>query len=144
MIHVAWIIFWEDRRSGQCSLVICQDPVVKGITTILNRSNPEVKLLLGSGNLLLSIIILNTVRERVYHELNDIRSSPKSNLIRRATTVVMLINEVRCNNPKQNIIHPHIYRSTVPFQYIVYAFIIYLDMVFSRFLFQIMQISTTY
>ena len=38
-------------------MVICQDPVVKGITTIMNRSNPEVKLLLGYGKLLLSIII---------------------------------------------------------------------------------------
>ena len=67
-------------------------------------SNPEVKLLLGYGKLLLSITILNVVLENVYHELNDIRGIPKSNLIRRATIVGMLIHEVRCTNPKQNII----------------------------------------
>ena len=42
-------------------MVIYQDPVVKGIITILNSYNPEVKLLLGFGKLLLSIIILNVV-----------------------------------------------------------------------------------
>ena len=112
------------------------------LTSLINI--PAVKLLFGSGNLLLSIIILNVFIERVHHELNDIRGSPKYNLIRRATTAGMLINEVRCNNPKQNIIHPHIYRSTVPFQYIVYSLLIDLDMVFSRFMFPIMQLSTTY
>ena len=55
MVHVAWIICWEDCISGQCSLVICQDPVVKGIITILNRSNPAVRLLLGSGNFSLAL-----------------------------------------------------------------------------------------
>ena len=144
MIHVAWIICWEECRSGQYSLVICQEPVVKGITTILNRSNPAVKLLLGSGKLLLSIIILYVVLECVFYELNDIRGSPKSNLIRRATIVGMLIHEVRCTNPKQNIIQPHISRSTGPFQYSVCALLIDLDMVFSRFMFPIMQLSTTY
>ena len=88
-------------------MVICQDLVVKGNTTILNRSNPAVKLLLGSGKLLLSIIILYVVLECVFYELNDIRGSPESTLIRRATTLEMLINEVRCTNPKQNIIQPH-------------------------------------
>ena len=144
MIHVAWTIFWEDCRSGQFSLIICQDPVVKGITTILNRSNTAVKLLLGSRKLPLSIIILYVVLECVFYELNDIRGSPKYNLTIRATTVVMLIYEVRCTNPKQNIIQPHISRSTGPFQYSVSAIIIDLDMVFSRFLFPIMQLITTY
>ena len=125
-------------------MVICQEPVVKGITTIMNRSNPEVKLLLGYGKLLLSIIILNVVLENVFHELNDIRGIPKSNLIRRATIVGMLILEVRCTNPKQNTIQPHISRSTGPFQYSVCALLIDLDMVLNRFLFPIMQLSTTY
>ena len=61
MIHVDWVIYLEDCRPGQCSLVICQYPVVKGITKILNMSNPAVKLLLGYGKLLLSIIILIVV-----------------------------------------------------------------------------------
>ena len=125
-------------------MVICQDSVVKGITTIMNRSNPEVKLLLGYGKLLLIIIILNVVLETVCHELNDIRGITKSNLIRRATTVVMLIHEGRCTNPKQNIIQPHISRSTGPLQYSVCALLIYLDMVLNRFTFPIMQLSTTY
>ena len=125
-------------------MVICQDPVVKGTTTIMNRSNPEVRLLLGYGKLLLRIIILYVVLECVFYELNDIRGSPKSNLIRRATIVGMLIHEVRYTNPKQNIIQPHISRSTGPFQYSVCALIIDLDMVFNRFIFPIMQLSTTY
>ena len=66
-------------------MVVCQGPLVKGITTILNRSNPAVKLLLGSGKLLLRIIILNVVLECVFYELNDIRGGPESNLIIRAT-----------------------------------------------------------
>ena len=144
MIHVAWIICWEDCRSGQCSLVIYQEPVVKGIITIMHRSNPAVKLLLDSGKLLLIIIILNMVLEYVYHELNNIRGSPKSNLIRRSTTMGMLIYEVRCTNPKQNIIQPHISRSTGPFQYSVCTLLIDLDMVFSRFMFPIIQLSKTY
>ena len=97
MIHG---IFWEDCGSGQYSLVICQDPVVKGITTIMYRSNPEVKLLLGSGKICLSTTILNMVLECVCRELNDIRGSSKSNLIRRATAVGMLRQKVRCTKPK--------------------------------------------
>ena len=84
------------------------------------------------------------VLENVFHELNDIRGIPKYNLIRRATIVGMLIHEVRSTNPKQNIILPHISRSTGPFQYSVCALLIDLYMVLDRFLFPIMQLSTTY
>ena len=51
---------------------LCQDPLVKGTTKIMNGSNPAVKLLLGSGKLLFSIIILNVVLECVFYELNYI------------------------------------------------------------------------
>ena len=93
---------------------------------------------------LLDMCGLYVVLECVFYELNDIRGSPESNLIRRAITVEMLIYEVRCTNPNQNIIQPNISRSTGPFQYIVCALLIDPEMVFSRFLFPIMQLSTPY
>ena len=125
-------------------MVLCQDSVVKGITTILYMSNPAVKLLLGSGKLLLSIIILNMIPEYVFHELNDIRSSAKSNPTRRATTMVMLSQEVRYTNPEKNIIQPCISKSTVLLQDSVCAILVDLDAVFRRFLLSIMQLGKTY
>ena len=107
-------------------------------------SNPAVKLLLGSGKLLLSIIILNMIPEYVFHELNDIRSSAKSKLTRRATNVVMLSQEVRYTNPKQNIIQPHISKRTIMLQDSVCVLLVDLDAVLSRFLLSIMQIGKTY
>ena len=107
-------------------------------------SNPAVKLILGSGKLLLSIMILNMVPEYVFNELNDIMSSDKSNLTRRATTMVMLNQEVRYTNPKQNITQPCISKSTVTLQDSVCALIVDLYAVLRRFLLSIMKLGKTY
>ena len=84
------------------------------------------------------------IPEYVFHELNDIRSSAKSNPTRRATTMVMLSQEVRYTNPEKNIIQPCISKSTVLLQDSVCAILVDLDAVFRRFLLSIMQLGKTY
>ena len=74
----------------------------------------------------------------------DTMGSDKVNLIIRATTMGMLIQEFGYTNPKKNNVHPHVFRSNGPLQDSVCDHLIYLDAVFTRFPLPIMQISTDY
>ena len=143
-IPVAGIIYWTDGGSRQDSLFLCQNLLVKGITTIIYRSNTLDMLLLSSGKLLIGIIISNKFIEFVYHGIYDTRGSEKFNLIRRATTMVMLIQEVRYTNPKKNIVQPYIFMSVGTFQNSVCAILIDPDAVFRRVLLPIIRFSTSY
>ena len=109
--YVSGITCWVDCGSGQESLVLCCNPVVKGMATILYRSNPTVKLLLGSGEIFLGIVILNNFLECVYHEMDDVRGGAKVNLTRRATTMVVLSHEFIYTKTIQNTMA----RSTLSF-----------------------------
>ena len=88
-VHGDGIIFWEDSVSGQCSLVLCQDPLFEATAKILHRVNPVAKLILGAGKLLLCIIIAGVVPKLLVHELFDASISPKVKIIIKESPIFM-------------------------------------------------------
>ena len=83
-IYVTRIIRQLYSGTIQDSFIFCQDPVGKGITTMLCRDNPVATLLLGARKILLCIIVVSRVPEYVVHKLYDVRGGDKGNLIIRA------------------------------------------------------------
>ena len=73
--------------SGQYSFVLCNNPVDKGITTMLCRTKPVIMLLLGDSKHFLCIMVVNMVPECVVNKLAGVRGGTKYHSISRAVYI---------------------------------------------------------
>ena len=71
-----------DSGSGNVNLVICQNPVDKGITTMLIRSNPVETFILGAQKILLLIIVIDGAPQCLFSECTDAMFSTKGKFIK--------------------------------------------------------------